>query len=97
MFREGCFLAGIHCDRSAADVFDVPQPIARRWRKGEVVPPGARVVLGLLREELERDIVGGPTAGTCEGCGEISYDIDRVATYENVTYKCDLCDNGVQK
>lgn len=71
VFREGCFLAGIHCDRSAADVFDVPEPIARRWRKGEIVPPGARVVLGLLREELERDIVEKKTSGTCIGCGVI--------------------------
>lgn len=71
VFREGCFLAGIHCDRSAADVFDVPEPIARRWRKGEIVPPGARVVLGLLREELERDIVEKKTSGTCVGCGVI--------------------------
>ena len=33
----------------------------------------------------------------CAGRGEISYDIDRGPTFETVTYKCELCDNGVQK
>ena len=53
IIREGISLLNLDLTE-VSKIFGAPNPTISRWLDGSVIPPAAKLILGFLKDELEK-------------------------------------------